>query len=175
MISASREPTEHASSAMMSSRCSGAMDGCYLMWLRVAENCPSPHCIGTTSSPNCGPKCASTRARLPRSFHPGTLSCTPRHARHPSRPSPRTTLSERECQRPHLRHEPRAAPAASPPAPALFAVLAAAPRGTESSFWQSGFRSGGLTVESVLFHAKSGLSGPVQIQAKHLETQYEID
>ena len=56
------------------------------------------------------------------------------HARHPSRPSPRTTLSERECQRPHLHHEPRAAPAASPPAPALFAVLAAAPRGTESSF-----------------------------------------
>ena len=118
-----------------------------------------------SSWPNCGPKCASTRARLPRSFHPGTLSCTPRHARHPSRPSPRTTLSERECQRPHLRHEPRAAPAASPPAPALFAVLAAAPRGTESSFWQSGFRSGSLTVESVLFHAKSGFSGPVQIQA----------
>ena len=140
----SREPTEHASSAMMSSRCSGAMDGCYLMWLRVAENCPSPHCIGTTSSPNCGPKCASTRARLPRGC-PGPSTPAPCRGRrpsrsaahvapHPSRPSPRTTLSERECQRPHLRHEPRAAPAASPPAPALFAVLAAAPRGTESSF-----------------------------------------
>ena len=48
-----------------------------------------------------------------RSVRPGTLSQTLRHPRHASRPSPRTALSERECQLPRLHHELRPFPAAN--------------------------------------------------------------